>query len=93
MLQDNRLANRESHSSAFARLLGREKRIEDSFAIALGDSRSAILEQQPEIFAHAICSRLSSDLKSPTSLTHGIERVDHQVDEDLLKLACLALYD
>src|ERR1700756_3340833 len=45
MLPDNRLTDSESHASALAGLLGREKRIEDPFAIALGNSRSAILEQ------------------------------------------------
>src|SRR5580704_5013210 len=92
MLADNRLADRQSHASAFAGLFGGEEGIEDSFAIAVGDSRSAVLEQKPEILGLAGASLLRGDSKSSTGLAHSVERVDRKVDEDLLELAGLTLH-
>src|SRR5665213_1008953 len=89
MVPYDRLAYREAHAGATARLLGREKGIEDSRRVLRRHTVSGVQKINRDR-GRVVGGSPGSYIESPAFRGHSIKRVHDEVDADLLKLAGIA---
>src|SRR3984893_15292648 len=92
VLAHYRLAHRQTHAGALARLLGSEERPEQASLVFGSDSHSRIFECKRRARAVAIVFRVRSHAQRPSAAIHRIERVHDHVDEHLFELMGVAIH-
>src|SRR3984957_9946146 len=92
MLAHYRLADRQSHPGALARLLGGEEGREEATLVFGSDAHSRIFERERHARAVAIVFGVRSHPQRPSSAIHRVERVHDHVDEHLFELIGVAIH-
>src|SRR5688572_32101468 len=88
---DDGAADRKAHSQSF-RLAGDEG-IEDRLELFRGDSSAAVLNFDQHVrFINRIRAHDQSPRAVESGSAHGAEGIEHQVQEDLLKLDAVTLH-
>src|ERR1039458_8887103 len=83
MLAYYRLADRQTHSGSFARLLGGEERREEPTLVLRCDARAGIFERKHHARTIAAALRLRGYLQRSAAALHRVECVhDHVHEQD-----------
>src|SRR5277367_4793167 len=91
VLSHYRLAYREAHAGALARLLGGEERREEAFLVLGRDADAGVLEGEGRAGGAGSFFGICSDAQGAAAAVHRVERVHDHVDEDLLELIGVAI--
>src|SRR5579885_1538305 len=91
MIAYDRLADGQTHSGAFSRILGGKERIEHPIPEFVVHPRTIVLKDQAHPLAPALNDPLGADPQRAARLRHRVQRIHTQVDEHLLELIDVAI--